>query len=120
MKYRRLGMWGVRLSEVGLGSWLVFNKADQHHVDVLHRTAYEHGVNFFDTANAYGRGQTEIMVGKALRPFRRDTYVLATKVFWAFERDWPFPGDGADKREAGDAFAAAHVGGEDETSGAIE
>jgi aryl-alcohol dehydrogenase-like predicted oxidoreductase len=92
MKYRRLGKWGVKLSEFGFGSWLTLNQGDQALAVALHRTAYENGINFFDTANAYGRGQTEVMVGKALRGFRRDTYVLATKVFWAFERDWPFPG----------------------------
>ncbi len=92
MKYRRLGMWGVKLSEVGLGSWLVFNQGDQELADTLHRTAYEQGINFFDTANAYGRGLTEVLVGKALKPFRRDTFVLATKAYWPFDPDWPFPG----------------------------
>jgi aryl-alcohol dehydrogenase-like predicted oxidoreductase len=91
MKYRRLGMWGIKLSEVGFGSWLTFNQGDQTLADTLHRTAYENGINFFDTSNAYGRGQTEVMVGKALRPFRRDTYVLATKAFWPFDPTWPFP-----------------------------
>lgn len=91
MNYRRLGMWGVKLSEVGFGSWLIFNEGDQTVADDLHRTAYEQGINFFDTANAYGRGQTEVMVGRALKPFRRDTYILATKVFWPFEKNWPFP-----------------------------
>ena len=91
MKYRRLGMWGIKLSEIGFGSWLIFNDADQARADLLHRTAYENGINFFDTSNAYGRGQTEVVVGKALKPFRRDTYVLATKVFWPYDPTWPFP-----------------------------
>ena len=91
MHYRRLGMWGLKLSEVGFGSWLVFNQGDQGLADTLHRTAYEQGINFFDTANAYGRGQTEVVVGRALKPFRRDTYVLATKAFWPFDPAWPFP-----------------------------
>ncbi|MEM7229047.1 MAG: aldo/keto reductase family protein [Planctomycetota bacterium] len=91
MKYRRLGTWGIKLSEIGLGSWIIFNDGDQSLADTLHRTAYENGVNFFDTANVYGRGQTEVVVGRALAPFRRDTYVLATKVFWPFDPDWPFP-----------------------------
>ena len=92
MKYRRLGMWGVKLSELGFGSWLIFNQGDQSHADLLHRTAYENGINFFDTSNAYGRGQTEVIVGRALRPFRRETYVLATKAFWPYDPQWPFPG----------------------------
>jgi aryl-alcohol dehydrogenase-like predicted oxidoreductase len=91
MNYRRLGMWGIRLSEVGFGSWLTLNDGDQTRADALHRTAYEHGINFFDTANAYGGGETETVVGRSLEPFRRDTYVLATKLFWPV-KDWPFPG----------------------------
>lgn len=91
MIYRRLGMWGLRLSEIGFGSWLTLNDGDQDHADVLHRTAYENGINFFDTANAYGGGRTETVVGRALAPFSRDTYVLATKLFWPVP-DWPFPG----------------------------
>ncbi len=71
MNYRRLGTWGIKLSELGFGSWLTFNNGDQDLADRLHRTAYECGINFFDTANAYGRGSTEVLVGKALTPFRR-------------------------------------------------
>ena len=91
MNYRRLGMWGLKLSEIGFGSWLTLNKNDEPLARELHRVAYEHGINFFDTANVYGRGRTETLVGKALGPFRRDTFVLATKVYWPFEPDWPFP-----------------------------
>ena len=58
MNYRRLGMWGVKLSEIGFGSWLTLNRQGQAHADRLHRTAYENGINFFDTANVYGRGET--------------------------------------------------------------
>jgi aryl-alcohol dehydrogenase-like predicted oxidoreductase len=92
MKYRRLGMWGVKLSEVGFGSWLTLNRGDQDLADALHRAAYEAGINFFDTANVYGGGRTEEKVGRALAPFRRDTYVLATKVYWPCDKNWPFPG----------------------------
>lgn len=92
MKYRRLGMWGVRLSEIGLGSWLTVKRHGQETADRLHRIAYENGINFYDTANAYGAGETETMVGEALRPFRRDTYVLATKVYFPYQADWPFSG----------------------------
>lgn len=92
MKYRRLGMWGVKLSEIGYGSWLTLNEVGQDHADRLHRTAYDAGINFFDTANVYGAGQAEVTVGKALKVFQRDTYVLATKVFWPFQKNWPFEG----------------------------
>jgi len=91
MKYRRLGMWGVKLSEIGFGSWLTLNDGQQEHANELHRVAYENGINFFDTANAYGAGETEGIVGEALAPFPRETYVLATKLFWPLP-NWPFPG----------------------------
>ncbi|MDY7109501.1 MAG: aldo/keto reductase family protein, partial [Planctomycetota bacterium] len=91
MKYRRLGMWGVKLSEIGLGSWLVFRDGDQDKATELHRVAYENGINFYDTANAYGGGQTERLVGEALAPFPRESFVLATKLYWPV-RDAPFPG----------------------------
>ncbi len=90
MNYRRLGMWGVKLSEIGYGSWLTISSLDQDSANALHRTAYDCGINFFDTANAYGAGKAEEMVGRALQPFRRDTYILATKVYFPLERDWPF------------------------------
>jgi len=91
MNYRNLGMWGVKLSEIGFGSWLIFSDGNQDRADQLVHLAYEHGINFFDTANVYGGGITEPIVAKALAPFRRDTYVLATKLFWPL-KDWPFPG----------------------------
>lgn len=91
MKYRHLGRSGLVVSEIGLGSWLTLDAGDVEHATTLHRTAYEHGVNFYDTANAYGQGATEAVVGRALESFRRETYVLATKAFWPYEPDWPFP-----------------------------
>src|SRR5262245_46772122 len=92
MKYRRLGMWGLKLSEVGFGSWLTLNQKDQAMADGLVSAAYESGINFYDTANVYGRGRTEELMGKSLARFRRDSYVLATKVYWPLHQDWPFPG----------------------------
>ncbi|MEE2972436.1 MAG: aldo/keto reductase, partial [Planctomycetota bacterium] len=92
MRYRRLGRSGLMVSEIGLGSWLTLDEGDLDHATQLHRTAYENGINFYDTANQYGLGRTESVVGEALSSFGRETYVLATKVFWPYERDWPFPG----------------------------
>jgi voltage-dependent potassium channel beta subunit len=83
MKYRKLGRSGLKVSEVGLGSWLTYGTAveQQTAVDCI-KYAYEKGVNFFDTANAYNRGESEIVVGKALEAFPRNSYVLATKVYF--------------------------------------
>ena len=92
MKYRHLGNSGLVVSEIGFGSWLTLDHGDLEHAELLHRTAYDAGINFFDTANQYGLGQTESVVGHAIRGLRRETYVLATKAFWPYEQDWPFPG----------------------------
>src|SRR5918996_791356 len=83
MRYRQLGKYGVRISEIGLGSWLTYGGSveDRAAIDCIHR-AFELGVNFFDTANVYRRGAAEEVTGRALKDFRRDDYVLATKVYF--------------------------------------
>lgn len=83
MKYRRLGNSGVKVSEIGLGSWLTYGSSveDQTAGNIIHH-AYENGINFFDTANAYNRGEAEKVVGKALNSYNRDSYVLASKVYF--------------------------------------
>ncbi|HEX7065993.1 MAG TPA: aldo/keto reductase family protein [Bacillales bacterium] len=83
MKYRRLGSSGVKVSEVGLGSWLTYGETIGQNTaeDCIHK-AYELGVNFFDTANVYNRGEAEKVVGKAVKSFPRDSYVLASKVYF--------------------------------------
>lgn len=84
MEYRRLGKWGVKVSSIGLGSYLTYGfKVDDETSKECIRTAYEAGVNFFDTADAYARGAAEETLGRLLPEFRRDSYVLATKVFAA-------------------------------------
>lgn len=83
MQYRRLGNTGLKVSEISLGSWLTYGTAVEKETAV--RTidkAYELGINFFDTANAYNRGEAEKVVGEALRKYERSSYVLATKVFF--------------------------------------
>src|SRR5512132_1658386 len=83
MRYRKLGASGLRISEIGLGSWLTYggSVADAAAIQCIHR-AFEFGVNFFDTANVYRRGAAEEITGRALKDFRRDDYVLATKVYF--------------------------------------
>jgi voltage-dependent potassium channel beta subunit len=83
MRYRKLGVWGLRISEIGLGSWLTYGGSveDKAAIDCIHR-AFELGVNFFDTANVYRRGAAEEVTGRALKDFPREDYVLATKVYF--------------------------------------
>jgi aryl-alcohol dehydrogenase-like predicted oxidoreductase len=83
VEYRRLGGCGVKISEISLGSWLTYggSVAEEQATACVHK-AYEIGINFFDTANVYMRGAAEEIVGRALRGFDRDSYFLATKVFF--------------------------------------
>lgn len=83
MEYRNIGKWGVRVSEIGLGSWLTYGGIveEKNAIEQI-QFAYDKGVNFFDTANVYGHGQSEEVVGRAIKQFRRDSIVLATKVFF--------------------------------------
>ena len=83
MEYRNLGRSGVKVSEVSLGSWLTYggSVAAEQATNCIHK-AYELGVNFFDTANVYVRGDAEEIVGRALAGFERDSYFLATKVYF--------------------------------------
>ncbi|MBK9144781.1 MAG: aldo/keto reductase family protein [Candidatus Melainabacteria bacterium] len=83
MQYRKLGKWGVRVSEVALGSWLTYGGAVEEDASVKQiRHALDKGINFIDTANVYARGQAEIVVGRALKCIRRDHVFLASKVFF--------------------------------------
>jgi voltage-dependent potassium channel beta subunit len=83
VKYRKLGNTGLKVSEISLGSWLTYGGyvEKENAVQSIHK-AYELGINFFDTANVYERGEAEKVVGEALSRYSRDSYVLATKVFW--------------------------------------
>ncbi|CAI6074832.1 aldo/keto reductase family protein [Cohnella sp. JJ-181] len=83
MNYRRLGASGLKVSEISLGSWLTYGGyvEKQNAVKAI-ETAYDLGINFFDTANVYERGAAEVVVGETLRAYPRESYVLATKVFW--------------------------------------
>ncbi|CAM3340367.1 aldo/keto reductase family protein [Hydrogenibacillus schlegelii] len=83
MQYRKIGKTGLRVSEISLGSWLTYGRSVDRETAIrtIHR-AYELGINFFDTANVYARGEAERVVGEALRAFPRESVVIATKVFW--------------------------------------
>ncbi|KAB8138220.1 aldo/keto reductase [Gracilibacillus oryzae] len=83
MKYRNLGNSGLKVSEIALGSWLTYGKAveDKTAESCIHK-AYELGINFFDTANAYEGGQAEEVLGQALQSYDRSSLVVATKVYF--------------------------------------
>ncbi len=83
MKYRKLGASDLLVSEISLGSWLTYGvgvEADAARA-CLDR-AFEVGINFIDTANIYGRGAAETFLGEALAGRARDSYILATKLFF--------------------------------------
>jgi voltage-dependent potassium channel beta subunit len=85
MLYRRLGKSGLQVSEFSLGSWVTFSK-QVHEDDALRlmTTAYDAGINFFDNAEGYEQGGSEILMGKALKKLNwsRDSYIVSSKVFW--------------------------------------
>jgi aryl-alcohol dehydrogenase-like predicted oxidoreductase len=80
MEYRRMGRSGLKVSEICLGTMTFGHGADQAEVNRMVELAFAAGVNFFDTANTYGGGQSEVMLGQALKGRRREA-VIATKFF---------------------------------------
>jgi aryl-alcohol dehydrogenase-like predicted oxidoreductase len=83
MKYRKLGDSDLEVSEISLGSWLTYGvgvEADAARACL--EEAFNQGINFIDTANVYGRGAAETFLGEALKDRPRDSYVLATKVYF--------------------------------------
>ena len=93
MQYRNLGKWGLKVSEVALGSWMTdLNGAGAAETArQCIRAAYDAGVNFFDCADAYSGGEAERFLGAALRDYRRSSYVVSSKVFFPMGRganDW--------------------------------
>jgi aryl-alcohol dehydrogenase-like predicted oxidoreductase len=88
MRYRKLGSSDLEVSEISLGSWLTFSGGvafDQ--TRACTDAAFDAGINFFDTANVYGRGAAESAWGEILSGRPRESYVLATKVFMPMSDD---------------------------------
>ena len=81
MKYRRLGDSGIKLSEIGLGGWLTFTNMPKDQARSVMDAAFDLGINFLDTANAYAKGKCETLWGDLLKGKPRDSFVLATKVY---------------------------------------
>src|SRR5262245_48362622 len=87
MRYRILGSSALRVSEIALGSWLTYGAGgDQRQARSCLRAAFDAGINFIDTANVYGRGAAESLLGELLREHARDDYVLATKLYFPCRR----------------------------------
>lgn len=87
MEYRRLGKSGLQVSELSLGSWLTFGKQIENNTaEDLMKFAYDNGVNFFDNAEIYARGESEKVMGKILKKMKwdRDSYCVSSKVFFGF------------------------------------
>ncbi|HLF25925.1 MAG TPA: aldo/keto reductase [Anaerolineae bacterium] len=86
MQYRRLGSAGLKVSELSFGGWVtVGGQMDAQASRECILAAYEAGVNFFDNAEGYGAGQSEIAMGQALKELRRESLVISSKVFWGGE-----------------------------------
>jgi len=89
MEYRRLGTSGLKVSALSLGSWVTFGKqVGLDDAKGLLRMAYDAGVNFFDNAEGYEAGESEKIMGAAIRELGlpRDTFIVSSKVFWGGEK----------------------------------
>ncbi len=89
MEYRRLGRSGLQVSALSLGSWLTFGKQIGDDIaEEMMKVAYDNGVNFFDNAEIYARGQSEIVMGKILKKMNwdRSSYTVSSKVFWGGDK----------------------------------
>lgn len=85
MEYRKLGKTGLKVSALSLGSWLTFgNQISDETAKELMYAAYDHGINFFDNAEGYAKGQSEIVMGKILKTsgWERDSFIVSSKVFF--------------------------------------
>jgi aryl-alcohol dehydrogenase-like predicted oxidoreductase len=88
MKLRQLGDSDLYVSEISLGSWLTYSGGVERDQTVAcTRAAFDAGINFFDTANAYGRGAAEEAWGEILAGYPRDSYILATKLFFPMSEE---------------------------------
>jgi aryl-alcohol dehydrogenase-like predicted oxidoreductase len=83
MKMRKLGRSDIEVSEISLGSWLTYSGGvEREQAQACVKAAFEEGINFIDTANVYGRGASETLLGEVLSAYERSSYVLATKVYF--------------------------------------
>lgn len=92
MQYRRLGRSGLQVSELSLGSWVTYhNQVNVSAAREMMAAAFDAGVNFFDNAEAYAQGRSEIVMGEAIKALKwpRLSYIVSTKFFWGLQADGP-------------------------------
>jgi voltage-dependent potassium channel beta subunit len=84
MEYRKLGASGLKVSAISLGAWLTYgsNHVQQEQAIGCIQHAIDSGINLIDVADAYARGQAEVVVGKAIKKYQRSDLVVTTKAFW--------------------------------------
>lgn len=89
MSYRNMGRSGLKLSSFSLGGWTTFGGTVKDFTSVrsILRLAYESGINFFDIADIYAKGESEKIMGSALKDFPRHELVISSKVFWPMSDD---------------------------------
>jgi voltage-dependent potassium channel beta subunit len=90
MEYRRLGSSGLKVSELSLGSWVTYhNQVDTAAAKEMLAAAMDAGINFFDNAEVYAKGQSETVMGQAFKAlgWPRLNYIVSTKFFWGLDRD---------------------------------
>ncbi|MBD3331894.1 aldo/keto reductase, partial [candidate division GN15 bacterium] len=83
MQYRKLGRYGLKVSEIAIGAWLTYggSVAEKKATPII-RTAIDSGINFIDIADIYTRGEAENVVGKAIEGIPRSDLVISSKLFW--------------------------------------
>ncbi|MBV8633434.1 MAG: aldo/keto reductase, partial [Burkholderiaceae bacterium] len=89
MHYRRLGRSGLQISELSFGSWVTYgNQVNRNAAADLMAAAFEAGINFFDNAEVYAAGQSEELMGQALKDLKkpRASYIVSTKFFWGISK----------------------------------
>jgi aryl-alcohol dehydrogenase-like predicted oxidoreductase len=87
MKLRKLGSSDLEVSEISLGSWLTYSGGvEREQARACVAAAFDAGINFIDTANIYGRGAAETLLGEVLSGYERSSYVLATKLYFPMSR----------------------------------
>jgi len=90
MQYRRLGRAGLQVSELSLGSWVTYhNQVDTKAATEMLAAAFDAGINFFDNAEVYAQGESEVVMGQAFKAlgWNRLDYIVSSKFFWGLARD---------------------------------